>query len=158
MNNFWRNINHSRYLSNMIHFFPEIFVHAALVFLFILIKKRVSGSVKNKPDEKLIFIHNLITCVPYCEWKWIEIINRWRRKCFPNFQISSIMQWRRYVTLIHFIPTPCFVLVLAELIKTDDMIASCFFSMFLKKPFCSSCCLFNHPKFHHPYLTFVYIS
>lgn len=140
-------------------FFSEIFVHAALVFLFILIKKRVSGSVKNKPDEKLIFIHNLITCVPYCEWKWIEIINRWRRKCFPNFQISSIMQWRRYVTLINFIPTPCFVLVLAELIKTDDMIASCFFfSMFLKNPFCSSCCLFNHPKFHHPYLTFVYIN
>lgn len=134
MNNFWRNINHSRYLSNMIHFFPEIFVHAALVFLFILHKKRVSGSVKNKPDdEKLIFIHNLITCVPYCEWKWSEIINRWRRKCFPNFQISSIMQWRRYVKLINFIPTPqCFVLVLKP-IKTDDMIASCFLYNVSKK-------------------------
>lgn len=132
MNNFWRNINHSRYLSNLIHFFPEIFVHAALVFLFILHKQRVSGSVKNKQDEKLIFIQNLITCVPYCEWKCNEIINRWRRKCFPNFQISSIMQWRRYVKLINFIPTPCFVLVLKP-IKTDDMIASCFLFNVSKK-------------------------
>lgn len=132
MNNFWRNINHSRYLSNLIHFFPEIFVHAALVFLFIPHKQRVSGSVKNKQDEKLIFIQNLITCVPYCEWKCNEIINRWRRKCFPNFQISSIMQWRRYVKLINFIPTPCFVLVLKP-IKTDDMIASCFLFNVSKK-------------------------
>lgn len=132
MNNFWRNINHTRYLSNLINFFPEIFVHAALVFLFILHKQRVSGSVKNKQDEKLIFIQNLITCVPYCEWKCNEIINRWRRKCFPNFQISSIMQWRRYVKLINFIPTPCFVLVLKP-IKTDDMIASCFLFNVSKK-------------------------
>lgn len=117
---------------NLIHFFPEIFVHAALVFLFILHKKRVSGSVKNKQDEKLNFIHNLITCDPYCEWKCNEIINRWRRKCFPNFQISSIMQWRRYVKLINFIPTPCFVLVLKP-IKTDDMIASCFLFNVSKK-------------------------
>lgn len=132
MNNFWRNISHSRYLSNLIHFFPEIFVHAALVFLFIPHKQRVSGSVKNKQDEKLIFIQNLITCVPYCEWKCNEIIYRWRRKCFPNFQISSIMQWRRYVKLINFIPTPCFVLVLKP-IKTDDMIASCFLFNVSKK-------------------------
>lgn len=136
MNNFWRNINHSGYLSNVMNFFfPEIFVHAALVFLFVLHKKRVSGSVKNKPDEKLIFIHNWITCVPYCERKWNEIINRWRRKCFPNFQISSIMQWRRYVKLINFIPTPCFVLVEAVL-KPMTWLLVAFFSMFLKKPFC----------------------
>lgn len=113
-------------------FFSEIFVHAALVFLFILIKKRVSGSVKNKPDEKLIFIHNLITCVPYCEWKWIEIINRWRKKCFPNFQISSIMQWRRYVTLINFIPTPVSFLFLQSWLKPMTWLLVVFFSMFLK--------------------------